>query len=63
MYIALRASFSHSLVHDFCTTDMTGHVKSSLMGPSLNVPIKDGRLALVRTFWTCFCKAFFRFLF
>ncbi|CAM9724824.1 unnamed protein product [Phaeothamnion confervicola] len=26
--------------------DMTGHVKSSLMGASVNVPITDGRLAL-----------------
>mmetsp|Transcript_20332 Transcript_20332/g.26686 ORF Transcript_20332/g.26686 Transcript_20332/m.26686 type:complete len:206 (+) Transcript_20332:104-721(+) len=26
--------------------DMPGHVKSSLMGPSLNVPIRNGRLAL-----------------
>eukprot|EP00934_Nitzschia_sp_Nitz4_P006850 Nitzschia sp. Nitz4//scaffold94_size78252//76847//77560//NITZ4_005480-RA/size78252-processed-gene-0.17-mRNA-1//1//CDS//3329560416//6840//frame0 len=26
--------------------DMPGHVKSSLMGPSLNIPIKNGRLAL-----------------
>jgi secondary thiamine-phosphate synthase enzyme len=26
--------------------DMPGHVKASLMGPSLNIPIKNGRLAL-----------------
>ena len=26
--------------------DMPGHVKSSLMGPSLNIPIRDGRLGL-----------------
>ena len=26
--------------------DMPGHVKSSMMGVSLNVPIKNGRLAL-----------------
>jgi len=26
--------------------DMPGHVKSSLMGPSLNIPIRNGRLAL-----------------
>jgi len=25
---------------------MPGHVKSSLMGPSLNIPIRNGRLAL-----------------
>ncbi|MEA2442895.1 MAG: hypothetical protein QOJ12_187 [Thermoleophilales bacterium] len=26
--------------------DMTSHIKSSLMGPSVTVPIRDGRLAL-----------------
>jgi secondary thiamine-phosphate synthase enzyme len=26
--------------------DMTSHIKSSLLGPSLSLPVKDGRLAL-----------------
>jgi len=36
-------SFRHTLEGD---DDMPGHVKSSLMGVSLNVPIRDGKLAL-----------------
>lgn len=36
-------TFLHTLEGD---DDMPGHVKSSLMGPSLNIPIRDGRLAL-----------------
>jgi len=36
-------TFRHTMEGD---DDMPGHVKSSLMGPSLNVPIKNGRLAL-----------------
>lgn len=36
-------TFKHTLEGD---DDMPGHVKSSLMGPSLNVPIRNGRLAL-----------------
>ena len=36
-------TFRHTLEGD---DDMPGHVKSSLMGPSLNVPIRNGRLAL-----------------
>ena len=30
----------------FLDDDMPGHVKSSMMGVSLNIPIKNGRLAL-----------------
>jgi len=36
-------SFRHTMEGD---DDMPGHVKSSLMGPSLTIPISDGRLAL-----------------
>jgi secondary thiamine-phosphate synthase enzyme len=36
-------TFRHTLEGD---DDMPGHVKSSLMGASLNVPITNGRLAL-----------------
>jgi secondary thiamine-phosphate synthase enzyme len=36
-------TFKHTLEGD---DDMPGHVKSSLMGVSLNVPITQGRLAL-----------------
>lgn len=36
-------SFTHTMEGP---DDMTGHVKSSLMGPSLNIPISNGRLAL-----------------
>ncbi|CAB9513244.1 UPF0047 protein YjbQ [Seminavis robusta] len=36
-------TFRHTMEGD---DDMPGHVKSSLMGPSLNIPIKNGRLAL-----------------
>lgn len=36
-------TFHHTMEGD---DDMPGHVKSSLMGPSLNVPIRNGRLAL-----------------
>ena len=36
-------TFRHTLEGD---DDMPGHVKSSMMGVSLNVPIRDGRLAL-----------------
>mmetsp|Transcript_113762 Transcript_113762/g.317749 ORF Transcript_113762/g.317749 Transcript_113762/m.317749 type:complete len:223 (+) Transcript_113762:127-795(+) len=36
-------TFRHTMEGD---DDMPGHVKSSLMGPSLNVPIRNGRLAL-----------------
>jgi secondary thiamine-phosphate synthase enzyme len=36
-------TFRHTTEGD---DDMPGHVKSSLMGPSLNVPIRNGRLAL-----------------
>ena len=36
-------TFKHTLEGD---DDMPGHVKSSIMGVSLNVPIQNGRLAL-----------------
>eukprot|EP00814_Leptocylindrus_danicus_P022590 CAMPEP_0116041258 /NCGR_PEP_ID=MMETSP0321-20121206/24923_1 /TAXON_ID=163516 /ORGANISM="Leptocylindrus danicus var. danicus, Strain B650" /LENGTH=160 /DNA_ID=CAMNT_0003521381 /DNA_START=155 /DNA_END=637 /DNA_ORIENTATION=- len=36
-------TFRHTMEGD---DDMPGHVKSSLMGPSLNIPIQNGRLAL-----------------
>lgn len=36
-------TFKHTLEGD---DDMPGHVKSSLMGVSLNVPIRNGKLAL-----------------
>jgi secondary thiamine-phosphate synthase enzyme len=36
-------TFLHTMEGD---DDMPGHVKSSLMGVSLNVPIQNGRLAL-----------------
>ena len=36
-------TFKHTLEGD---DDMPGHVKSSLMGVSLNIPIQNGRLAL-----------------
>ena len=36
-------TFLHTMEGD---DDMPGHVKSSLMGPSLNIPITNGRLAL-----------------
>ena len=36
-------TFRHTMEGD---DDMPGHVKSSLMGPSLNIPIRNGRLAL-----------------
>lgn len=36
-------TFRHTLEGD---DDMPGHVKSSLMGVSLNIPISNGRLAL-----------------
>jgi secondary thiamine-phosphate synthase enzyme len=36
-------TFKHTLEGD---DDMPGHVKSSLMGASLNIPVKSGRLAL-----------------
>jgi len=36
-------TFHHTMEGD---DDMPGHVKSSLMGPSLNIPIRNGRLAL-----------------
>lgn len=35
--------FSHILEGD---DDMTAHIKSSLIGVSLNIPLRDGRLAL-----------------
>ena len=44
---------NHAVPEDFAWThtlegsdDMPAHVKASLMGPSLNVPVADGRLAL-----------------
>uniref|UniRef100_A0A7S4IED6 Secondary thiamine-phosphate synthase enzyme n=1 Tax=Odontella aurita TaxID=265563 RepID=A0A7S4IED6_9STRA len=36
-------TFRHTMEGD---DDMPGHVKSSLMGPSLTIPIRNGRLAL-----------------
>ena len=36
-------TFKHTMEGD---DDMPGHVKTSLMGPSLNIPIRNGRLAL-----------------
>jgi secondary thiamine-phosphate synthase enzyme len=36
-------TFKHTMEGD---DDMPGHLKSSLMGVSLNIPISDGRLAL-----------------
>ncbi|CAJ1944599.1 unnamed protein product [Cylindrotheca closterium] len=36
-------TFKHTMEGD---DDMPGHVKTSLMGPSLNLPIRNGRLAL-----------------
>lgn len=36
-------TFRHTLEGD---DDMPGHVKSSMMGVSLNIPIRNGRLAL-----------------
>eukprot|EP01083_Nonionella_stella_P007615 21946_1 len=36
-------TFRHTMEGD---DDMPGHVKTSLMGPSLNIPISNGRLAL-----------------
>jgi secondary thiamine-phosphate synthase enzyme len=36
-------TFRHTMEGD---DDMPGHVKSSLMGPSMNIPIRNGRLAL-----------------
>lgn len=36
-------TFRHTMEGD---DDMPGHVKASLMGPSLNIPIRNGRLAL-----------------
>lgn len=36
-------TFRHTMEGD---DDMPGHVKTSLMGPSLNIPIRNGRLAL-----------------
>lgn len=36
-------TFRHTMEGD---DDMPGHVKSSMMGVSLNIPIRDGRLAL-----------------
>ena len=36
-------TFHHTLEGD---DDMPGHVKSSIMGVSLNIPIQNGRLAL-----------------
>lgn len=36
-------TFRHTMEGD---DDMPGHVKSSLMGPSINIPIRNGRLAL-----------------
>jgi secondary thiamine-phosphate synthase enzyme len=36
-------TFRHTMEGD---DDMPGHVKSSLMGPSLNIPIRNGNLAL-----------------
>jgi secondary thiamine-phosphate synthase enzyme len=35
--------FSHTLEGD---DDMPAHIKSSLLGPSLTIPVADGRLAL-----------------
>eukprot|EP00542_Grammatophora_oceanica_P015728 CAMPEP_0194032152 /NCGR_PEP_ID=MMETSP0009_2-20130614/5154_1 /TAXON_ID=210454 /ORGANISM="Grammatophora oceanica, Strain CCMP 410" /LENGTH=160 /DNA_ID=CAMNT_0038672505 /DNA_START=153 /DNA_END=635 /DNA_ORIENTATION=+ len=36
-------TFVHTMEGD---DDMPGHVKTSLMGPSVNIPIRNGRLAL-----------------
>ncbi len=36
--------------------DMPGHVKSSLFGPSLTVPISDGRLRLGTWQGICLCE-------
>jgi secondary thiamine-phosphate synthase enzyme len=36
--------------------DMPGHVKSSLMGSSLTVPIRDGRLCLGTWQGICLCE-------
>ncbi|KAG7354430.1 secondary thiamine-phosphate synthase enzyme [Nitzschia inconspicua] len=36
-------TFRHTMEGD---DDMPGHVKTSLMGPSLNIPIRNGKLAL-----------------
>jgi secondary thiamine-phosphate synthase enzyme len=38
-----NGTFRHTMEGD---DDMPGHVKSSLMGASLNIPIRNGRLAL-----------------
>lgn len=36
-------TFKHTFEGD---DDMPGHVKTSLMGPSINIPVRNGRLAL-----------------
>jgi secondary thiamine-phosphate synthase enzyme len=41
--VSVLDSISHTCAFILCRP---GHVKSSLMGASLNVPIKNGRLAL-----------------
>ena len=45
--------FDHAVPEDFAWThtlegpdDMPAHVKASLLGPSLSLPVSDGRLAL-----------------
>ncbi|EED88329.1 THAPSDRAFT_37948 [Thalassiosira pseudonana CCMP1335] len=40
---AKDGTFHHTMEGE---DDMPAHVKSSLMGPSLNIPIRNGRLAL-----------------
>ncbi len=37
------APFTHTLEGD---DDMAAHVKAALLGPSLSLPVRDGRLAL-----------------
>ena len=48
-----RAWFDRAVPEDFAWThtlegpdDMPAHIKASLLGPSLTLPIRDGRLAL-----------------
>ena len=38
-----RLTYAHSLEGP---DDMPAHIKSSLLGPSLTIPVRDGRLAL-----------------
>lgn len=43
LLVCSDGTFRHTMEGD---DDMPGHVKSSMMGVSLNIPIRNGRLAL-----------------